>query len=827
MPKANPIQTNFSGGEVSPALYARVDTAKYQNGAEVIENAVVLVTGGAAKRTGTQFVWYSRTSAERTKIVPFVYNVEQKYVLEFSAQVIRFYTDDGVVTLTGQSITGITKANPAVLTYSGSDTYANGDRVTVTGVAGMTEVNNREFTVANVNAGTNTFELSGVNSSAYGVYTSGGTVAEILEVATTYTGAECLDLSYVQSADTLFIAHPAHPLAKLVRNGATSWTLSDVDVLRGPWRNLNNDETVTIKANTNTGSVTLQSSASLWDADHVGTLWKLYTPTRTNGETEFGTDESVNATEYWSYNGNVYYISAATGGINSAKYTPPTHLQGSVVMYKTGSSGSDTATAEFSHKGHGIVEITGFTSATEVTGTVYEGYGYNELPLQLVDSAMTGGLATNARYTEPTKFWQEGAWSEYRGYPEHVTFFEQRFIAAKSQTIHGSVTGNFSDFEEGSLDDQAFSYTISSEQVDTIRWLNPGKQLLIGTASAEYVMSASSLGEAITPDNVKISRETAYGSSPCKPVRVGNAVMFMQRRGDPANAGVKLREMAYSFEIDGYASNDLTVFASHITGTGVTALAYQADPYSIVWGVREDGQLCAITYERPQEVMAWHRHILGGDGDSSGGAVEVEQVVVIPGSDGDDVWLKVKRYISGATVRYIEKLTYFDDTMNKADGIFVDCALSYSGASTATITGLWHLRGETVAYLNNGTPGTGTVSATGALTVTATTKCHIGYAFTSVLKTLDFEAGAASGSAQGRQKRISAVTLRLHRSQGGSVGIEGATDAIEYDGTALFSGDRVVTMPSGWDERCHVYIEHDDPVPFTVLAVIPELNVTG
>ena len=228
----------------------------------------MLVTGRAAKRTGTQFVWYSRTSAERTKIVLFVYNVEQKYVLS-SRPRSSAYTDDGVVTLTGQSITGITKANPAVLTYSGSDTYANGDRVTVTGVAGMTEVNNREFTVANVNAGTNTFELSGVNSSAYGVYTSGGTVAEILEVATTYTGAECLDLSYVQSADTP-VHHPAHPLAKLVRNGATSWTLSDVDVLRGPWRNLNNDETVTIKANTNTGSVTLQSSASLWDADHVG-----------------------------------------------------------------------------------------------------------------------------------------------------------------------------------------------------------------------------------------------------------------------------------------------------------------------------------------------------------------------------------------------------------------------------------------------------------------------------------------------------------------------------------------------------------------------------
>lgn len=827
MPKANPIQTNWTGGEVSPALYARVDTAKYQNGAEIIENAIVQVTGGAAKRTGTKFIWYSRTNAERTKLVPFVYNAEQNYILEFSDLKIRFFADDGVVTLTAQNITGITKANPAVVTYSGSDTYANGDRIVISGVGGMTEVNNREFTVANINAGANTFELSGINSSSYGTYTSGGTVAEILEVTTTYTGTECQELSYVQSADTLYISHADHPLAQLVRNSATSWTISDVDVLRGPWRSLNTDQTTTIKANTNTGTVTLEASASLFDADHVGAIFKLYTPTRTNGETEFGTDESVNATEHWSYNGNVYYITAASGAINSAKYNPPTHLQGSVTMYKTGSSSSDSATAEFVHKGYGIVEITGVTSATEATGTVYEGYGYNELPLQLVDSAMTGGLATNARYSEPTKFWQEGAWSAYRGYPEKVTFFEQRLIASKGQTIHGSVSGNFSDFEEGSQDDQAFSYTLASEQVDLIRWLSSGKQLRIGTTSAEYVMSASSLGEAITPDNVKISRETSYGSSPCRPVTVGNGVIFMQRRGDPANAGTRMREMAYSFDIDGYVSNDLTVFAPHITGSGVTELGYQADPHSIVWGVREDGQACALTYERPQEVMAWHRHIVGGFGDSSDGAAEIEQISIIPGDDGDDVWLKIKRYIDGSTVRYIEKLTYFDDDMNKADGVFVDCALSYNGASTTTIAGLWHIRGEDVAYLSNGTPGTGTVSATGTLTLPATTKCHIGFAYTMKLKTLNFEAGAAAGTAQGRQQRISETTLRLHMSQGGSVGIEGTTDAIEYDGTALFTGDVVVTMPSGWDGTSHVYIEADEPVPFTVLAVIPAMNVTG
>jgi hypothetical protein len=829
MPKANVIQTNWTGGELSPYLYGRVDTQKYANGAKTIENFIVVPSGGVKKRTGSKFVWYARNASDKTRLVPFVYNAEQTYILEFSDTKIRFFTSQGILTQTAQNITAITKANPAVVTYSGSDTYANGDRIVIAGVLGMTEVNNREFTVANVNTGSNTFELSGVDSSAYTTYTSGGTVAEIIEVTTTYTAAECVELSTTQSADTLFIAHPAHPLAKLVRNSATSWTLSDVDVLRGPWRTLNNDETVTIKTNDVTGSVTLVSSSSLFTSTHVGALWKLYTPTRSNGEVEFGTDEAVSATEYWSYNGNVYYIVASSGTAPSSdKLTPPIHLQGTVTLYKGGNSAGDYATAKFTHKGFGVVEVTAYTSGTEVTATVYSGYGYNELPLQLADSSLTGGLATNARYVEATKFWQEGAWSAYRGYPNEVTFFEQRLMASQGQTIFGSVSGNFADFEEGANDDQALNYTLASDQADVIRWLMPGKQLLIGTTSGEYVMSASSLSEAVTPKNIKISRETTYGSSDCKPARVGNAVLFMQRRGDPDNAGRKMREMAYSFDIDGYVSNDLTIFAPHITGAGVTELAYQADPDNIIWGVRTDGKMCAITYERPQEVTAWHRHIMGGYVDANNGVAEVEQIASIPGANGDELWMKVKRYINGQTVRYIEVLNYFDDETALADGVFVDSSISYSGSSTALLTGLWHLRGQAVKYLANGVAGTATVSATGTLAVPAgTTKAHVGFSYTSKIETLDIEAGAAAGTAQARQKRIATVTARLHRSQGGLVGTTSLTDAIEYDDATLFTGDKPVSMRSGWAGVSSVYIEHSDPLPFTLVGLIIEQNTTG
>jgi hypothetical protein len=763
--------------------------------------------------------------------VPFQYNAEQAYILEFGDSYVRFYANGGIVTTAPQAITGITQANPAVVTYSGADTFANGDRIAITGVAGMTEVNNREFVVANVNITANTFELSGINSTSFGAYVSGGSVADIIEVATPYTAAQVASLSFAQSADTLFIAHPAHPLYVLVRNSATSWTLSQRQLTRGPWLSLFNDNQISIKANSQLGTTTLQSSSAVFNAGQVGSLFKLYSPARANGETEFGSPTPVNAEEFWSYNGNVYNIIAEVSSdgrpaLNSGFYTPPTHKQGSVRLYGAGVGNDFYIDVNFLHQGYGIVSITGYTSPTVVTGTVFRGFGYAELPLQLVDPSMAGGVSVNERYREPTLFWQEGALSSYRGYAENVTFFEQRLMLSKTQTVFGSVSGDFTNFDEGAEDDRALNYTIASEQVDIIRWMNPGKQLLIGTTSGEYVMAASSLGEAVTPKNIKISRESSYGSSPCNPVRVGSAVLFMQRRGDPDNPGRKMREMAYSFEIDSFVSNDLTIFSPHITGNGVTALSYQSDPDALIWGVRTDGSMCCITYERSQEVTPWHRHILGGTNAA------VESIATIPGANGDELWLKVRRTISGQTVRYVEVLSYFDNQTAKADGVFVDSAITYAGASTSTITGLWHLRGETVKYLAGDAFGTATVSATGVLTLpSAATKVHIGSGYAGKLKTLDFEAGAAGGSSQARQKRISAATLRLDRSLGGALGAEGLVDPVDYSDqpnpNALFSGDRTVTMRTGWGSKNNVYVEHADPLPFTVLGIIAEVNVTG
>ena len=172
-------QSAFNSGEWSPLLEGRVDLDKYKNACYRLENFLIDPRGPAFFRPGFRYVGGTKTHAKLSRLIPFEFSVTQAYVLEFGDQYIRFFRNKAPITLTAQNITGITKANPAVVTYSGADTYGNGDRVLIAGVLGMTQVNNREFEVANVDVGANTFQLLGINSTGYDAYTSAGTVAEI------------------------------------------------------------------------------------------------------------------------------------------------------------------------------------------------------------------------------------------------------------------------------------------------------------------------------------------------------------------------------------------------------------------------------------------------------------------------------------------------------------------------------------------------------------------------------------------------------------------------------------------------------------------------
>jgi hypothetical protein len=224
MTRVTVAQQNFSGGELSPALAGRFDLSIYYNGASWLQNFIATVQGMARYRSGSKFVWNTRNNAEAV-LIPFEYNTLQAYILEFTDQKMRIIKDGGIITATPQSITAISATNPAVVTYSGADNYANGDPIILDDIVGMTELNNQEYVVANVDTGANTFELQGVNATGFTAYVSGGTVAEIIEVTTPYLAADLFSLDYAQTNDTMYIVHPNYAPRKLTRSSHTAWTL--------------------------------------------------------------------------------------------------------------------------------------------------------------------------------------------------------------------------------------------------------------------------------------------------------------------------------------------------------------------------------------------------------------------------------------------------------------------------------------------------------------------------------------------------------------------------------------------------------------------------
>jgi hypothetical protein len=198
----------------------------------------------------------------------------------------------------------------------------------------------------------------------------------------------------------------------------------------------------------------------------------------------------------------------------------------------------------------------------------------------------------------------------------------------------------------------------------------------------------------------------------------------------------------------------------------------------------------------------------------------------------------VERTINGATVRTIEWMQPgLNDEDDKEDGIFLDCSLTYDGSPATVISGLFHLEGESVYALADGAVvGPLTVSGGRITLPNAASLVHIGFNYTSRLKTLRPEAGAAGGTSQGRTKRVNEIILRLHRSLGGHYGYsDDRMDEINYREAGsvmdaspdLFTGDKVLPFEGSYDRDGQIIIEQRQPLPMTVLAVIMSLKVSG
>ena len=416
--------------------------------------------------------------------------------------------------------------------------------------------------------------------------------------------------------------------------------------------------------------------------------------------------------------------------------------------------------------------------------------------------------------------------------PSVVTFFEQRLVFGNTnnnpQTLWFSKNGDYLNFTAGTADDDALIYTIASNQVNAIRYLSATRVLTVGTSGGEYVVTATNDGP-VTPTTTLIRKYSNYGTSDTEPVQVADVTLFLQR------GSRKIREFKYVGDVNAnaYQAPDISILAEHITAGGITQFAYQQEPDSVIWMTRDDGVLIGMTYRREEEVVAFHKHIIGGT-FGSGNAV-VESVATLPTDTGEDeLYMIVKRTINGVTKRYVEKMKPFDFGSVTTGAFFVDSGLSYSGGATSSLSGLHHIEGETVSILANGATHPDKTVASGSVSLSfSATTAAVGYSFISKMQTMRIESGSVDGTSQGKPKRIHGLTIRFYETVGAEVGNDNQEiDRIYFrdssmpmdEAVPLFTGDKDIEFPGGYDDDDRIYVQQNQPLPLTVLALFPRMN---
>jgi hypothetical protein len=462
-------------------------------------------------------------------------------------------------------------------------------------------------------------------------------------------------------------------------------------------------------------------------------------------------------------------------------------------------------------------KITAYTSTSVVTVQFYE-----DVPTDGHDNTK---LASNGKTYE----WRLGAWSGTTGYPSCGCFHEQRLCCGRTntepQTLWMSRGGDFENmaptFPDSTVgDDSAITYTIISSEINPIKWMASGPVLLIGGLGEEWqVRSSSAISEPITPTNVSVTQQGQYGSlSTAQPRRIGHAAIFVDR------AGRKVRELTYDFQLDAFVSHDVSIISEHLFRLSRAKITeYQEDPHSILWVLRFDGTLAGMTYDKDQEVVAWHRQAI-----TSG---TIKSIAVIPSISGSDdvLYMVVQRTINGTVQQTIEYLGAEFTPVSVSDRtgmIFVDEAVQMSFTSRTVINGLNHLEGAVVSAVNQSGTDLGDFTvASGSITLSAAvTGVTVGLGFTSLLRTLPPEAGGVIGTSQMKTKRVNKFGVRVYDSLTLKHGYDNVNYQTEVLGTTFFTGDKVFSLTMPHNLQGEIYIKQDRPYPLNITAMSPELK---
>lgn len=729
-------QPSMAAGEIGPELYGRVDQELYYIGLRTARNAIIKQYGGAMNRAGTHFTAEAKDSTKQVRLIPFQFNESQTYALELGDESLRVISNSGEIIESTYNITGITQANPAVVTTSGAHGYSTGNDVFIAGVAGMTDVNGRSFRVTVLSA--TTFSLqdysgNNINSSSYPAYGSGGTVARIYTQTTPWDASDLFELNYAQSADVITVCHPDYPMRDITRTTNTNWTVTEFDVKNGPFKDINGDETKTVYASAATGTgITITASSAIFEAGDVDSLFYIE-QNSTDATKGWDVQKGINASEVRRAGFNYYQAPASPS--STYNVSSCTTSESSVVIVTTAAHGLSNGNAVYV-SGTGFYKLdskffrvrvintttvvleylTGGdvtdVSASGTTGTIKNAFATGTIKPEHDDgtevdgdpgtpwtflhsgfgivriTAIGGGgttatadvikrLPDNVVGSGGATFnWAKAAWSSTQGYPSACAYHKQRFITGgttlEPNRIWMSGVNLRTEFGRSRPVLDDEEITIVLDTTE----VNAVRHLL-GLSSLIVLTSSSEQlvngrDDALLATDPPNAKVQGYNGAN----RIKPIII-----GNTAlyveNTGDVLRTLQYQLDTDSFTGIDLTARSPHLfRNKTIVDWAYHKRPYSVIWVIQDDGSLLGLTFMAEQKVYAWHRHDTDGI---------YESVCCINEGDETGAYFVVKRTINGVTKRYIERMASRQFTVIE-DAMFVDSGLSYDGRNTTATT---------------------------------------------------------------------------------------------------------------------------------------------
>ena len=763
---SNPIyisQLAFTTGEVSPDVSSRFDLEQYKSALLEAENVVIRPYGAVAKRQGSQYVGQVKYSDKPTRLFEFTTNTNNSFMLEFGDKYIRVWN--------------------------------------------------------------------------YGIYTG-------IEVTTPFTSDILFDLNCNQSGDVMFICSGKYPIQTLSRYSDTDWRMSTYKLTEQPYDEINTDNGHTLTVNGDT----ITSTKDLFTQDMVGSVIQIAyyveaVHTKSAGEVvekkvrRYMQGQTIEKT-YNNINYNVGSYSTDTE--LSWKFTTHGTWEGTVKLQISNNDGqtwkdyrtytskndynvTDTGKIEAGARLKYISDIKGGSVNCDLSIMPFTQYGVVEIKSVTDAKNAKVNVLNGIKEGEPSYQWKLGSWNRGRGYPKLCTFYQDRFVVAatdsKPNFIWFSRTGDYPNFGvekvEGTItDDSAITLPVINRKMCEIRHLVPANDLIILTSGNEWIIRGD---KTITPTNCNLKTQTQRGALSCEPQFIGNRCVFVQERGGT------VRDMGYSYESDNYTGQDLTLLVKTLVkGHLAVTSAYAQDPDSIIYYVRDDGQLNCLTYIPEQKVYGWSHFVTNG---------KYRYVESVAEGEQDTIYFVVDRVINNKSVKCIERSIplYTEDNSD----VFLDCYVKVANSIKTDYINAPHLVGQMVDIVIDGqqmpsrvVPPTGVIKLDGKANVIT-----VGLPYTTKIKIPSVEQQINDGTLQGRVATVSRVVLRMYKSFGGKVGRTfDRMDDITLPPNELFTGDKPVILPKmgiNYSTDTSICIKHSDPFPFNLLSITRIVEIGG